>query len=375
MFARRYGVYGAVFGLVFPVVASAVEALTRYRDLAFWSGLARAQGSALLWIIDTAPVFLGLFASFAGREHDRLVSGFSAAAQDVFGSAQALVSSVSSLSSVSTQTAASVREVTATMGQLGQTATRAALTGETMIGLARESEHTSANGVLAAESSTGELVKLSVDVGALAQRVEALGAKVRDLFAVSSVVNYIAERSQRLAEAAGAAIQKGGASPASLAAVISEMRLHALDARRAATRITSLLEEVQKATVGAMSVAETGARRASQGAAVATATTDAIHKLAAALRESSQAGREIALVAQQQDHGIEQVLAAMNEVYRAAEEAMASTRQVASQARGLNDLAARLHTGVGPAGPPAPSGRGAGRARAARGPEGAAAEA
>jgi methyl-accepting chemotaxis protein len=51
-------------------------------------------------------------------------------------------------------------------------------------------------------------------------------------------------------------------------------------------------------------------------------------------------------VAQQQDHGIDQVLKAMNEIYLATQETMTSTQQVALQARSLNDLALGLKKGV-----------------------------
>lgn len=74
--ARRatycYALSGAVFGLCFPVVASC---LASYLETGWidWSGVAAAQrGRPLLWIIDTAPFWLGLSASLAGRREDRL---------------------------------------------------------------------------------------------------------------------------------------------------------------------------------------------------------------------------------------------------------------------------------------------------------------
>jgi methyl-accepting chemotaxis protein len=75
---------------------------------------------------------------------------------------------------------------------------------------------------------------------------------------------------------------------------------------------------------------------------VAATSGETIRRLAGALRDSSAAAREIATVAQQQDHGIEQVLKAMNEIYLAAQQTMASTQRVAEQARVLSDLALGL---------------------------------
>lgn len=71
----RYAIYGAIFGFFFPIIAT-ILCITEH-NLAFnLSGIIEAQkcGAPLLFIIDTAPIFLGLFASFAGRRQDTLVA-------------------------------------------------------------------------------------------------------------------------------------------------------------------------------------------------------------------------------------------------------------------------------------------------------------
>jgi methyl-accepting chemotaxis protein len=98
--------------------------------------------------------------------------------------------------------------------------------------------------------------------------------------------------------------------------------------------------------LAAMTAAEVGIRRAEQGAQVASGTGETIRRLATALRDSSQAAKEIATVAQQQDHGIDQVLKAMNEIYLATQETMSSTQAVATEAKALNDLASGLKRAV-----------------------------
>jgi len=351
MSARRYTLYGALFGLSFPIFGSLIEAwvIAGRQGIPFGEGLAAAQREPLLIIIWSAPLFLGLFAWFAGRRQDEIVAmddqrreDFGRTAQDLFGSAQTLLSTVSSFSSMTAETAASVRETTATMGQLGQTATKAALTAETVIGLAQSSRRSADDGVAAAETATGEMGKLSTEVRGLSRSIEQLNARMRDVFEVASVVNYIADRSQRLAESAAAEVQKTGQLAEGLQGVVGEMRHHAEDAKRAAVQVKGVLGEVHKAMLAAMTQAEIGVRRAEQSAQVAAGSGESIKRLAAALRDSSEAARQIATVAQQQDHGIDQVLKAMNEIYMATQETMAATQQVAGQARSLNDLAQGL---------------------------------
>jgi len=352
MYARRYALLGALFGFGFPLIGTLVEAVHRGYGLGL-QGFLRAQSSPLLWIIDTAPLVLTVLAGMVGMRQDSLAAltdtrrtEFLSAAGELVTTAQSLLSTVSSFSSMTAETAASVRETTATMGQLGQTATKAALTAETVIGLARQGEKTSLEGLDALEESQAEMGKLAAEVRGLSDRIEALNARMRDIFEIASVVNFIAERSQRLAESADAEVQKAGPSVPGLGDVVGEMRHHAEDAKRAAAQVKVVLSEVHKAMLAAMTAAEVGTQRAEHGAAVASRSGETIRRLAGALRDSSQAAKEIALVAQQQDHGIDQVLKAMNEIYLATQETMTSTQNVASEAKALNDLASELKKSV-----------------------------
>ena len=69
---QKYALIGALFGLVFPIVATIVRLLNSDLPLQF-ANIVHVQASdSLLWIIDTAPIFLGFFAALAGRRQDNL---------------------------------------------------------------------------------------------------------------------------------------------------------------------------------------------------------------------------------------------------------------------------------------------------------------
>lgn len=71
-FTMRYALLGTLFGVLFPLLAMGILLFTRALPL-HPSSLAEMQrAEPLLWIIDTAPFFLGLFAAIAGRREDRL---------------------------------------------------------------------------------------------------------------------------------------------------------------------------------------------------------------------------------------------------------------------------------------------------------------
>ncbi|MDP8229121.1 MAG: PAS domain S-box protein [Candidatus Electryoneaceae bacterium] len=69
----QYAIYGALFGLSFPIIGTVLIIITHNLPLSF-AGIISAQSFAapLLYIIDTAPFFLGLFALVAGRHQDAL---------------------------------------------------------------------------------------------------------------------------------------------------------------------------------------------------------------------------------------------------------------------------------------------------------------
>lgn len=69
---QTYAFAGFMFGLLFPVIATVVRILSMGIAISP-SNMALVQSTdRLLWIIDTAPIFLGLFASLAGYRQDML---------------------------------------------------------------------------------------------------------------------------------------------------------------------------------------------------------------------------------------------------------------------------------------------------------------
>ncbi len=70
--ANRYLLYGAAFGLLFPIAGTLAGAFEAFGTLTL-SSLVEAQATnRLLWIINSAPLCLGLFARQAGLHLDRL---------------------------------------------------------------------------------------------------------------------------------------------------------------------------------------------------------------------------------------------------------------------------------------------------------------
>src|SRR5687767_1655038 len=69
---QKYTLAGALFGLLFPVVATLIRIANFNLPYDLSSVVTVQSSDSLLWIIDTAPFFLGLFAFFAGQRQDNL---------------------------------------------------------------------------------------------------------------------------------------------------------------------------------------------------------------------------------------------------------------------------------------------------------------
>jgi methyl-accepting chemotaxis protein len=316
----RYDLYGAAAGVGLPLVGTAIEAWLRQGSLAPGALAAAFAGQPLLWIMATTPLVLGLLGRVIVRQHEEIVrqsaellaleqarrEAYHRTASSLFASAQGLLTNVSSLTATATETAASVKETTATLHALSQAATTAALTSETVIGIALQADRASEEGQRLAEASGAELLQLAADVRELSARIEELGARLADTMAATRVP----------------------------------------DPAAASERLDRALAAAQRTMGGALEVARHGEQRAAAGVQAATRSGETVRHLAVALRDAARASREVAQVAQQQEGGIEQALKSMNGIALATQVTMTSTQAVAEEARVLNEVASALRRAV-----------------------------
>lgn len=69
---QRYALFGILFGLLFPIGSTIVRVLDAGLSLSLSNIAAVQTTEPLLWVIDTAPLFLGFFAALAGRRQEEL---------------------------------------------------------------------------------------------------------------------------------------------------------------------------------------------------------------------------------------------------------------------------------------------------------------
>ena len=72
--AIRYAALGAVVGLLIPLLGAWVGLSLMRRQPVSLAGMVELQANPLMWIIDMAPVVLGVLAWMVGRREDRLIA-------------------------------------------------------------------------------------------------------------------------------------------------------------------------------------------------------------------------------------------------------------------------------------------------------------
>ncbi len=348
MRGRGYVLAGGALGLALVLVATLLQAMLDPSPAGLMDRVLAAQSLPAVWIVDSTPFVGAALGAFVNLlQGQRLAAertnrtGFQDTSRELIRAAQKLHASVSSFSAVTAQTATSVRQTSDTVGSLAHTAAHAALMAETVVGMAESSQRTSEEGLRAAEAATIEMLQLAEDVRELSARIEGLNDRMRDVFEITRVVDSVAERSQALVAHAATEVERNPAAQV-FGAIVAEMRQHAEDSRSSAQTVKRLLGEGHKAMMAAMTAAERGIQHAERGAEVARTTGSTIQRLAAALKDSSKAARDIAQVAQAQDAGVDELRKAMNEIFLATEQATKGTREVEGSANALAEMAERL---------------------------------
>lgn len=68
----RYAIYGALFGATFPVIGTMARVLLLRIPINLSNMVYAQSQDPLLWVVDTAPIVLGIFAAYAGLKQDQM---------------------------------------------------------------------------------------------------------------------------------------------------------------------------------------------------------------------------------------------------------------------------------------------------------------
>lgn len=264
------------------------------------------------------------------------------AANEVQREASAILATATQQAHMASGHAAAIAETSTTVTEIAETSRLATSHADTVVGIAKKSEELSKEGEHAVKQTLTAISNLGDQVGAIALSITDLSERTLQIGDIMGSVKDLAEQSNLLALNASIEAAKAGEHGKGFAVVALEMRNLAEQSKLAAGQVKAILGEVQKGTRQAVSATEEGSKRARATVSLAEGSGRSIQGLTEVLKESSLAGRQIAGNTRQQTIGVEQIVAAINQLSTSMNESLAGTRSIEQVATSLTTLSHRL---------------------------------
>jgi methyl-accepting chemotaxis protein len=263
---------------------------------------------------------------------------------------------VSALASASTEISASVTEIasgaTETATAANETSTTVEEVRQTALDANRKAKHVSESAQKAVQiSQTGEravaatvegIRRIEVQMESIAESIMKLSEHGQAIGGIIATVEDVAEQSNLLAVNASIEAARAGEHGKGFAVVAHEVKSLAEQSKQSTSRVRNILDDIQKATSGAVMTTEQGSKAVEAGVRQSQDAGESIQHLAASVEEAAQATTQIAVSSQEQLVGMDQVVAAMESIKQASAQNVTATKQVESAAHDLQELGLRL---------------------------------
>lgn len=262
-------------------------------------------------------------------------------------SSSEILASSTQVASSASEAAVAVTQTTATVEEMKQTSQVASQKAKHVSDVATKTAQTSQAGKKSVEDTISGMSRIREQIESVAESIVRLSEQSQAIGEIIATVNDLAEQSNLLAVNASIEAAKAGDQGKGFAVVAAEVKSLAEQSKQATTQIRAILNEIQRATSGAVMATEQGSKAADEGLQLSARAGEAIGVLADSIQESAQAATQIAASVQQQLVGSEQVAMAMENIKQASLQNVASTKQAEAAAANLHDLGQKLKAIVG----------------------------
>jgi methyl-accepting chemotaxis protein len=256
--------------------------------------------------------------------------------------ASEIVASTTQLASSASESAAAVSETTTTVEEVRQTAQLASQKAKHVSDSAQKAAQISQSGRKSTEEVGAGMTRIRQQMDAIAASMGRLSEQSQTIGQIMATVEDLAAQSNLLAVNAAIEAAKAGEHGKGFGVVAQEVKSLAEQSRQATTQVRTILNDIQKATTGAVLATEQGSKAVEAGTRQADVAGESIQALAGSVTEAAQAATQIAASSQQQLVGVDQVAAAMESIKQASTQNVASAAQLETAARNLNGLGQRL---------------------------------
>jgi myosin heavy subunit len=248
--------------------------------------------------------------------------------------ASALQETASTLSSTSSEMAsaieqhertaihqsAAVHETTATMDELDASFRQTMEIVTTAADTARQAASVAEEGIRTVRQTHDGMVGLKDKVGTIAEQILGLSEQTSQIGSITNLVSDLANQTNMLALNAAVEAARAGEHGKGFNVVASEIRKLADESKKSAERISTLVEDLQKATNSTVMATEEGTKTVDQAILLAEDTVQAFQSVVASSTTASEAAQQTLLSVPQQVTAVQQVLTSMDSLNTGARE-------------------------------------------------------
>ena len=240
------------------------------------------------------------------------------------------------------QQLAAVQETAATVDQIAHSGAQISRRAQEVIVSAQATTLASASGLHAVQETGRAMEQIQVQGEAVAANIVALSEKTEAIGEIVASVNDISERSHLLALNAAIEAASAGEHGRSFAVVATEMKVLADQAKEATAQVRTILGDIQRGINTSVMLTEEAVKRGAAGRERTETAEATIDEMAAGIQDAVETFQQIVASTNQQQLGIEQVMAALQNIRHASQQTASGTRQLDGAALGLGELSRRL---------------------------------
>jgi methyl-accepting chemotaxis protein len=288
-------------------------------------------------VAQLAGAFARMTAGLQGllRELQGAADGLARASADMLGGATRQAAMASQQSASVAEMNVSIREIAATSAATLEQADRVSAA-------AHAAEESARAGEEVVEQAVQSTADVEQHVGEIGARLGELTGRVGQVREIIETVEDLAQQTNVLALNAAIQAAHGGEAAKGFAVIAREMRQLAERSSAAARGVPRLLGEIVASTRDAAGATRQGTEKARGTAALARSAGETIGSLAGVTRESAAAAARISESARQQATGVNEIVAALSQLARAADGSVEGGEGMRRTAERLRAVSSRL---------------------------------
>lgn len=253
-----------------------------------------------------------------------------------------ILAGTSQLSATATETATAVSETTATVEEVKQTSFVTRNKAKFVAEISQKAVEVSISGKDSTQATIDGIHKIGTQMEMIAESIIKLSEQSRAIAEIISVVKDIAEQTNLLAVNASIEAARAGEQGKGFVVVAQEIKSLADQSKLATTQVRTILNEIQNAISATVMATEQGSKTVEAGIKQSTIAGDSIRTLTDTIEEAAQAAFQIEASSQQQFLGMDQVVAAMENIKVASSQNASTTHQLEGSVQNLKSLGENL---------------------------------